>query len=182
MNPQPETQVASPSSPQVLYEVRLSRAGGKLFYGGAMLLGLWIAAGIVVCFVIVPFPDRLFLMVIFGLGAVGIWVHSARMRQLKCNPGWYRISIDDHGVYIHSDDTGSPSLTVLAPNLARLVRLTIRNSEGSDERAYYIETKSGARHQIEPLFAEHEFDVMQLFGKITDRFHWVEVEEEEVQQ
>ena len=39
-------------------------------------------------------------------------------------------------------------------------------------------TKAGVRHRVEQIFADLDLDAMELFKKITDRFHWVEIYEE----
>ena len=102
--------------------------------------------------------------------------------KLIKNPGVYRISIDDYGLYVHSDDPASaPSFSVIAPDLYRLVRKTIKRYESCDDYEYCVETKSGTRHRIEQLFADYDLDVMKIFERITDRFPWVEIHEE-VQQ
>jgi hypothetical protein len=71
-----------------------------------------------------------------------------------------------------------PSFSVIAPDLYRLVRKTIKRYESSDDYEYYVETKSGKRHRIAPLFADYDLDVMKMFERITDRFPWVHVQEE----
>jgi hypothetical protein len=120
-------------------------------------------------------------MAIFALGAVAIGLQTGRVVKLRKHPGFYRVSIDDYGLYVHSDDPASaPSFSVIASDLRRLVRKTIKLYE-SDEHEYYVETKSGKRHRIEQLFADYDLDVMKLFERITDRFPWVHVQEE-VQQ
>jgi len=170
------------NSQQILYEAKLSRAGRKLSRAGLVVLVLWIGAGAVLCFRFSSFPESLGPMAIFVLGAAGIALQIARVIKLHKNPGSYRVSVDDYGLYVHSDDPASaPSFSVIAPDLYRLVRKTIRRYESSDEHEYYVETKSGKRHQIEQLFADYDLDVMKMFAKVTDRFPWVHIQEE-VQQ
>lgn len=121
-------------------------------------------------------------MAIFVLGAVGFGRQKVRVMKLRKNPGFYRVSIDDYGLYVHSDDPAfAPSFSVIAPDLHRLVRKTIKQHECSDEHEYYIETKLGKRHRIEQLFADYDLDAMKVFERITDRFPWVDLQEE-VQQ
>ena len=116
------------------------------------------------------------------LGAVGIALQIVRVMKLCSNPGFYKISIDDYGVYVHSDDpTSAPPFSVIAPELYRLVRKTIKRYESTDDHEYYVETKSGKRHRIEQLFADYDLDAMKMFERITDRFPWVQIHEE-VQQ
>jgi len=169
-------------SQQVLYEARLSRAGRKLTCGGLVVLVLWVGAGVVLCFRFSSFPGSLFPMAIFVLGAVGFARQLVRVMKLRRNPGFYRVSIDDYGLYVHSDDPASaPSFSVIAPDMQHLVRRTIKRYEATDDYEYYVETRSGTRHQIEQLFADYDLDVMKVFERITDRFPWVQVHEE-VQQ
>jgi hypothetical protein len=115
----------------------------------------------------------------FILGAVIFGQQTLRVMKLRSNPGFYRVSIDDYGFYVHSDDPASaPSFSVIATDLHRLVRKTIKNSESCDEHEYYVQTKSGTRHRIEQLFADYDLDVMNMFEKIADRFPWVQIHEE----
>ena len=167
------------NSAQVLYEAKLSREGRKLSRAGFLVLVVWVGAGAVLCFVFSSFPGSLLPMAVFALGAAGFALKTARVMKLRKNPGVYRISIDDYGLYVHSDDPASaPSFSVMAPDIYRLVRKTIRWYEGADEYEYYVETKSGARHRIEQIFADYDLNVMKLFDRITERFHWVQIREE----
>jgi hypothetical protein len=164
---------------QVLYEAKLSREGLKLSIADSAVLVVWFGAGAVLCFVFTSFPDRLLPMAIFLLGAVGFALKTARVLKLRRNPGVYRISIDDFGLYVHSDDPASaPSFSVIAPDMYRLVRKTIRCYESCDDHEYYVETKSGNRHRIEQLFADYDLDAMAMFHRIVDRFPWVRLHEE----
>ena len=147
-----------------------------------MALIFWIGIGLVLCFAFDSFPSNIGALVIIGIGAVSIALLIARVFRLRSNAGEYRISIDDYGLYVHSDDPSSvPSFSVIAPDVCCLVRKTIKRYESSDDHEYYIETKSGTRHRIEQLFADYDLDVMKIFERITDRFPWVHIHEE-VQQ
>jgi len=163
----------------VLYEAKLAKEGHKLTCAGLVVLVLWVGAGSVLCFVFTTFPSRLLPLGIFALGAVGFAMQTLRAVRLGRNPGFYRISIDDHGLYVHSDDPFSaPSFSVIAQEVYHLVRKTIKRYESSDDHEYYIETKSGIRHKIEQLFADYDLDVMKMFEKIIERFPWVRILEE----
>jgi len=163
----------------VLYEAKLAKEGRKLTRAGLVVLVLWTGAGAVLCFVFTSFPERLLPLAIFALGSVGFALQTLRVVKLRSNTGFYRISIDNFGLYVHSDDPASaPSFTVIAPDVCRLVRRTIKQYESSDDHEYYIETKSGTRHRIEQLFADYDLDAMKIFEKITERFPWVQVIEE----
>ena len=167
------------SVPQVLYEAKLAKAGRKLTCAGLVVLVLWTAVGAVLCFVFTSFPDRLLPLGIFALGAVGLSVQTLRVMRLRKNAGSYRISIDNYGLYVHSDDPSSaPSFSVIAPDVCHLVRKTIKQHDSADDYEYYVETKSGTRYQIEQLFADYDLDVMRLFETITERFPWVQILEE----
>jgi len=167
------------NSQQVLYEAKLSREGRKLSLAGFLVLLLWVGAGVVLCFRFSTFPGNLLTLAIFAFGTAGFAVKTARVMKLRKNPGVYRISIDDYGLYVQSDDPASaPSFSVIAPDIYRLVRKTIRQYDSSDEYEYYVETKSGARYRIEQLFADYDLNVMHMFEKIMERFHWVEIHEE----
>ena len=167
------------NSQQVLYQVKLAKEGRKLTWAGLAVLVFWVGTGLVLCFAFDSFPSNIGALVIFGIGAVGTTLLTARVFRLRANPGNYRISIDDYGLYVHSDDPASaPSFSVIAPDLYRLVRKTIKYYDAGDEHEYYIETKSGKRYQVEKLFTDYDLDAMKMFKKITDRFPWVEIDEE----
>ncbi len=103
----------------------------------------------------------------------------ARTMKLRRNPGFYRISIDDYGLYVHSDEPSlGPSFSIIAPDICCLVRTTTKHGDTDDTHEYYVETKSGKRHEIGQLFADYDLDGMELFDKITDRFPWAEILEE----
>ena len=166
------------SNPQVFYEAKLSREGRKLTLAGSIALVLWLGGGAVLCFRFSSFPENLSPMAIFAVGALCLALPLFRVNRLRSNPGFYRISIDDYGLYVHSDDPGSaPPFNIIAPDVHRLVRKTISHSETTDVE-YYVETKSGTRHRIEQLFSDYDLDVMKMFEKIIDRFPWVQVLEE----
>ena len=163
----------------MLYEAKLAQEGRKLTFAGLVVLALWTGIGGVLCFGYTPFPERLVPLSIVGLGAVGFSLQTLRMMRLRKNSGCYRISIDDYGLYVHSDDPSlAPAFSVIAPDVCRLVRITIKQYESSDEHEYYVETKSGSRHQIEQIFADYDLDVMAMFERIAERFPWVQLIEE----
>jgi len=96
----------------------------------------------------------------------------------------YQISIDNYGLYVHSDAPKlAPSFFVVATDISRLIRKTIRDSEGCEEHEYYVETKSGRRHRIQDLLmCWPHLRVMDLFDQITDYFPTLEIAEEEVEK
>jgi hypothetical protein len=170
------------SNPQILYETKLARPGRTMILGGVMIFALWTGAGLVLCFRYTPFPKRLFALAFLGIGAaVPGWL-IYRGFQLIHNAGFYRIHLDDYGLYVQCDAPSfPPSFSIIAPNLKCLVRRTIKSSEGPDDHEYYVETRSGKRHRIEELLLVTDYEkinVMQIFDKITDRFTWVEIIEE----
>ena len=167
------------SSQQILYEAKLAKVGKGLSWSGPVVLAFWVIGGLVLCFRFDSFPSNLVALVIIGLGGVifsrAIWL-GIRWRKMS---GIYRVSIDDSGLRVHSDDPATaPSFTVVANDIYRLVRKTIRWSDSADEHEFYIETKSGARHRIGQLFSDFDLDVMKMFEKITARFPWVQILEE----
>ena len=169
------------SVPQVLYEAELAKAGRKLTCGGMAALALWTGVGVVLCFKFTPFPGSLILLLFFALGAVGLSIQALRLMRLCRNAGYYRISMDDYGLYVQSDDPSlAPSFSVIAPDVCRLVRKAIKQYDSTDNYEYYVETKSGTRHRIEQLFADYDLDVMGMFERIAERFPWVEIVEEVV--
>lgn len=164
---------------QVLYEAKLSKVGHKLACGALVLIALLTAVGMVLCFEISSFLDSLLPLGVLVFVAVGFSIHAMRMMRLSKNAGFYRISIDDYGLYVQSDDSSlASSFSVIAPDMCRLVRKTITQYDRSDDHEYYVETKSGTRHRIVQLFADYDLDVMALFSRIIERFPWVEILEE----
>jgi hypothetical protein len=155
---------------QILYEAKLSQEGRKLWRLGWVVLLLWIGVGVAVCFRFSTFPGNLLPMVILVVGALAIGRPLMRVKGLRNNPGVYRVSVDDYGLYVHSDDP------VAAPSFS--VRRTIRRYESCDDYEYYVVTKSGSRHRIEQLFADYHLDVMRMFERIMERFPWVQIQEE----
>jgi len=164
---------------QVLYEAKLSREGRKLTRAVLLVLMLWVGLGAVLCFRLESFPENILLMALFIFGTAGFALQAVRVMKLRKNPGFYKVSIDDYGLYVHSDDPASaPSFSVSAPDLDCLVRKTIKRYDSTDDYEYYVETKSGKRHRIEQMFADYDLDVMKMFERITDRFPWVHLQEE----
>ena len=164
---------------QVLYQAKLAKEGRKLTWAGLAALAIWVGIGLVICFDSNSLLSNRGALVVIGIAVVGTALLTARVFRLRRNPGDYRISIDDYGLYVHSDDPASvPSFSVIAPDLYRLVRKTVKYYDGGDEHEYYIETKSGKRHQVEKLFTDYDLEAMKMFRKITDRFPWVEIHEE----
>ena len=166
---------------QVVYEVKLAKVGTKVTPVALISLVLWLGAGWVLCFLFTAPSDRLLPLCLFGLGAVALAFVSLRMVLLRRNAGYYRISADDHGLYVHSDDPLSrASFSIKAPDLCCLVRKTIPDCDcsSSDSHEYFVETKSGARHEIDPFFAEYDPNPGRIFGRIRERFPWVQIREE----
>jgi hypothetical protein len=105
-----------------------------------------------------------------------------RFFSLRRNSGVYQILIDSYGLYVHSDAPDfAPSFSVPATDISRLVRITIKDSDGDDKYEYYVETKSRRRYRIQDiLLFPSKLEVMDLFDQITDVFTTVEIGEEEV--
>jgi hypothetical protein len=167
------------SDRQILYEAKLAKEGRKLTRAGLVVLVFWAGLGLAASFAFDSFPSNIPVWIVVGIGAVSIALLTDRVFHLRHNPGVYRIAIDNHGLYVHSDDPSSaPSFSIIAPDLYRLVRKTIKQYDSSDDHEYYVETRSGTRHRIEQLFADYNLDVMKLFEKIINRFPWVQILEE----
>lgn len=163
----------SMSNQQLLYEAKLTRVGRRPFNACVIFLPACIAAGVVLC------RHRIYdpLVFIAFAAAYFIWMMMRGIRLWK-NAGVYRVLIDDYGLYVHSDDPESHSFTVVATDIRRLARKTIKGSDSGDEHEYYIETKAGARHRLGQHYCNLGLNPMHLFETIADRFHWVEIEEE----
>ena len=164
--------------PQVLYEAKLAQKRRELTFVILPLLALW-TIGWIYKFKFDSSPDRFQDLAFLAVGATVLGIHPLWMTRFWKNCGCYRISIDDYGLYVHSDDpTSPPSFSVIATDMGRLVRKTVKHFDESDDHEYFVETKSGTRHQFWPLFAGIELEMMELFDRITDRFPWVEIVEE----
>jgi hypothetical protein len=167
------------SNQQILYEAKLATVGRKLTWAGFGALVLWLGFGLTLCFSFDSFPSNIGALLVIAFGALVLSLLTVRVLRLRKNSGIYRVSIDDQGVYVHSDDPSSaPSFSVIAPDLHRLVRKAIKVGEGGDEHEYYIEIRSGTRHRIDQLFSNYDLDVMGAFETIAERFPWVRVVEE----
>ncbi|HEY4417773.1 MAG TPA: hypothetical protein VGO57_18925 [Verrucomicrobiae bacterium] len=162
------------NEPQILYETDLAEVGHQLSWAGISLVMACLVGGVLLCWYANFLP--LIFVVIAGAGFSYNTLQGFRLRK---RGGVYRISMDDHGLYTHSDDPKSAaSFTVIAPDSYRLVRKTIRDHDAADEHEYYVETKSGIRHQLGKLFTSFDLDGLKVFEQIADRFHWVEIHEE----
>lgn len=167
------------SDQQILYEAKLSRMGRKRTSVVLVKLSVWFGLVVVLWFHYLSFPESIVPVAGLALCAVGLAKESLHVYTLRNNPGFYRISIDQDGLYIHSDDIDSAlPFTIEAHDVHRLVRTTTSHSEGTDHE-YYIDTKSGTRHRIDQFFADHDMDVMRVFEKIADRFPWAQVLQED---
>ena len=164
-------------NPEILFEIKLKKAGAWLTPGLLIGSAIFIVPGIILVAVL-PFPDSLFLFLWLGLCFWIFGVQLWRILPLRKNPGDYRIWLDDYGFYVHSDAPSiQPPFSVVATDLQRLVHKIVVGD--SDDHYYYIETKSGKRYQLEELLLQHPNPTpMQLFHKIINRFHWVEMVEE----
>lgn len=164
----------SDSSRQIVYEVRLACAGRDFWLGGGMLLVACVAGDVY------TFLERDYVPLVFlGLGTTYSAYVTSRGWRLWRNPGVYRISIDDQGMYVHSDDPKViPSFTITATDIQRLIWKTIPGSDGPDTYEYYVETKSGARHRIGNRFTDQHLDGLKVLDRITDRFYWLGIHKE----
>ena len=167
------------SERQVIYEAKLTKTGTMLTWGG--LLAMALLGGIGWIFYFVVGSSGLSFSVVWTIVWVVVILFAMRkVVPLRNNQGVHRISIDDYGLYVHSDVPAlAPSFLVIALDIARMVHTTIKSHEGGDEHEYFVETKSGKRYRIEELLlVKPQMRAMELFEKIANRFHWVEIAEE----
>ena len=161
---------------EVLYEGKFVEKGRRLLW--ASLLGYFLYAGVVSIglSVLGSFHDNIEPIVGWNVGGLIIFgvafVFACRWRR---NPGFYRISIDDYGLYVQSDDRScGPAFDVVATDLQALVRVECIGVE-SHYYEYRVRTKAGAVYQ---LFDFGDLDHNALFDRILNRFHWLEVVDE----
>ena len=166
---------------KILYEARLAQLGRRYFWTCAVLAVPFTGGGVAM-FLRPVDPctdtpaDHYVPVGILALIAAFLIYGMIFSGWLWRNPGVYRISIDDQGLYVHSDAPKfMPSFTVAATDIHRLVQKTVSQSDGPDTLEYYVETKTGVRHVVGKFAGDLDFDGMKLFGKITDRFYWVGV-------
>jgi hypothetical protein len=165
---------------QILYEARLSKTGSKMVWAGIVALVVLACVAWLLCFKNDTFPGNLMPLCIFGLFGIATIIYLRRGIKMKANPGFYRISIDDYALYVQSEDPDSTrSFEVIAPDIHCLVRKTVRESDSAPTFEYYVDTKSGQRHRIEQFFVDLDLDALSVFDKITDRFHWVQIFDED---
>ena len=162
---------------QILYEANLAKTGGSLRWGALVLLVLGLV-GLVLCFVFSSFPDIIGPLLVVAIFVVMMGKAFVKMSRLRCNSGFYRISIDMLGLHVQSDDSiMGPSFSVEPSDLHRRVRKKDGDFENTSYE-YYIEEKSGRRHQVNEILASYDLDVMALFRRIADRFPSVIVVDE----
>jgi hypothetical protein len=166
------------SQRRILYRARLAKYGKRLFWGGTVLTAL-LSFGLILIFWYGSIGDGVVFTIFLVILIASFFGKMVRAARWQNNAGMYQISIDEEGLYIHSDDPTSPmSFDVKASEICRLIKKTFRNYDGADRCEYYIETKSGERHQIEQLFVDWDLNAKKLFVKITDSFPWVRIVEE----
>lgn len=162
---------------QILYETNLAKTGRSLERGALVLLALGIV-GLAACFAFGSFPDIIGPLLIAALFVFGLFRAFLKASRLRRNSGYYRIFIDPRGLNVHSDDTVlGPSFSIPPSDLHRLVRKGNGDFENT-RYMYYIEEKSGRRHQVDEMLESYNLDVMALFRTITDRFPSVTVVDE----
>ena len=168
------------SDQQVLYEAKLARTGTWLAWGASVAMVLFLSFGLVPSFLADSFDEISGIVFVIVWSAICIGIFSwqiRRMLRLRRNPGVYRISIDDYGLYVQCDAPSfAPSFSVIGPDISCPVHKTIKDFDRGDEHEYFVETKSGGRYQIEELLlVKLPMRVLDLFEKIMDRFSWVEI-------
>ena len=165
---------------EILYEAQFGHSARRYFWTLVVLLAAWVGVGVLLWWCAKRLWANLGWLPVFLLGSFAGVVGVVKMFRRRNHPGVYRISVDDYGFYVQCDDPArSPSFAVLATDLASLVHKTIKVSgDSSDEHEYYVQTKSGPRHRIDLFYANYSMDVMVVFEKVADRFHWVEIVEE----
>ena len=106
-------------------------------------------------------------------GFVHIFYWSAVKWSHK--PGSYRIYLDSLGFHVHSDAPalGEP-FSIATLNLHQLIRKRVGNGEDL-EYEYFVEEKSGKRHQISVTLANSNLNVMDLFERVACEFPSVKI-------
>jgi len=162
------------SGRQILYDANFAKKGSAL-RPGALLMFVVGLAGLVISFVFESFPNIGLLFTTTAFVFLMIWP-IATVSRLRRNPGFYRIYFDTLGLHVQSDDRIlGPSFSVSASELYRLVRKVGVVDEPTD---YYVEEKSGRRHQIHQTIANWDLDVMAMFRRIAQEFPSVTIVDE----
>lgn len=168
---------------RILFETSLAETSSSLVWRNLAVLMVFAGCVIFMDWVTGSFPRGTLWLAVVGLIVIGrFWRQLRKFFLLWRNSGVYQISIDDYGLYVHSDAPDfASSFSIPATDISRLVRRTIKDSDGGDEHEYYVETKSGRRYRIQDtLLGPSKLEVMDLFDRITDVFTTVEIGEEEV--
>ena len=162
------------SGRQILYEANLAKTGRALRSGALLMLVVGLA-GLVTCFVLGSFSDIGVLMIAAACVFLMVWP-IVTVSRLRRNPGFYRIYFDTLGLHVQSDDRiCGPSFSVSASELYHLVRKVGGVDEPTD---YYVEEKSGRRHQIHETLGNWDLDVMAVFRRIEQEFPSVTIVDE----
>jgi hypothetical protein len=165
---------------RILFETSLRKTGAALVRGAILVMLLFMGFGLFLAYHAVSFSFSVLALVWVAVCACIFGWQIRRLLAVRRNAGVYQISIDNYGLYVHSDAPDfAPSFSVPATDIARLIRKTIKHSESSDDHEYYVETKSGRRYQIQDLFmCRPRLEVMDLFDGITNYFPTLEIAEE----
>jgi hypothetical protein len=168
---------------KILFETSLAKTSGRLVLRNLAILMIFAGCVLFMDFATGSFPQGALWLAVVGLILLSTFrqrLHGIFLLQRKS--GVYQISIDNYGLYVHSDAPDfAPSFSIPATDISRLIRITIKDSDNSDEFEYYVETKSRRRYRIQDiLLLPSKTEVMDLFDQITDVFTTVEIEEEEV--
>jgi hypothetical protein len=161
------------NSQQILYEADLPQTGKSL----KRALSLLITAGLagIGFSMLVAYPGHL-IVVIFLLILVGGMAFNFRgISKWSRKQGCYKVYLDSIGLHVHSDEPVlGRSFSVSILNLNRLIRKRVGNAEDL-EYEYFVEEKSGERHQVGSLFTNYDMNAMDVFEAIARQFPSVKI-------
>jgi len=162
---------------QILYQADVQKTAKHLKFGAVFLMTVGLIC-IAACLTMKSFSDKLILISFIGVFVTGILLHFIQISKWSGTKGKYQIYLDSIGIHAHSDEPalGQP-FSVAASNLHHLVRKHVRNGENI-EYEYYVEEKSGVRHQISKTLSNYNLNVLEIFERIACEFPSVKIVEE----
>lgn len=158
---------------QIFYEANLQNTG-KSLKRGAVVLVLFGAVGFSLV-LFAEFSGKVFVLLVLGIFISGVLMKLSKFSKWSQKPGSYQIYLDSIGFHVHSDAPalGEP-FSIATLNLHQLIRKRVGNGEDL-EYEYFVEEKSGKRHQISVTLANYNLNVMDLFESIACEFPSVKI-------
>ncbi len=158
----------------VLYEANLQTKAKKIQLAGLTLIIATIVAFFFLTF-FVALPGKILVLLILALYLGVSLKELSGVSPSSKKVGRYQIYLDSIGLHVRSDEPAwGESFSVSVLNLHRFVRKNVSHGEDPNYE-FFVEEKSGQRHQISPLLANADLNVMALFEIIASEFPSVKI-------